>query len=99
MKEIEMVRLTNGYEVPKPSLESVFMSLQQLQEINPIAFYDAVMLARDPQYRLNFSLTALRNSPLVDSYNEMHDDVRRILTAIVEGDGMNLRLVNPFSDS
>lgn len=89
----EVVTLRTGREVPRPVVLMTTIVLRALWREFPTAAYDAVMWARsgEPQ---EFSAQRLEAIGLTQN-GVMHDVTRDVITASVEGEGSDLRLVNP----
>ena len=98
MKE---VLLRCGAREPDALVATIMIGLRALLERNPIDFYEAVMLARNPRHRvwgasgdvLVGSRFAQKDS---DGAYKMHELIRHVLQSAVEGDGLALRLVDPI---
>ena len=87
--------LRTGQEVPEAALFTTTVALRTLFWEAPTAFYDAVTWARtgEPQA---FSAQRLEGIGLTQG-GVMHDIVREVIAASVEGDGFDLHLVNPLA--
>lgn len=97
---LEMVKLKGGAEVARAILITVTIRLENLMAKNPIGFYELVQLARNPKHKL-FGNTRgdLANLALVDDDGIMHEEVRKVILASVEGDDLKMTLVNPVAKS
>ena len=98
---MEMVRLKNGAEEFGPTVKVVTLSLQHLMVANPIAFDELVEKARHPEHLLfgNAGQTLHRAGLLEADGEHMHDSVRNVVVSAVEGEGLEMRLVNPTAPS
>ena len=101
----DMVTLRTGTVEVAALVSVITMTLRTLLEENPITFYEAVELARNPHHKVwGASKDELRGLGLcddadVDASNDMfmHSSTRDIILASVEGEGTEMRLVNPIS--
>lgn len=97
---METVTLKNGAEEVKSAVGLLLVVLRDLLKENPMAFYDVVMVARDPAYidRVfpihKMTLTGLN---LLEASGNMHDTIRNIILSAVEGDGPEMTLTNPIA--
>lgn len=79
-------------------------SLGHLLQSQPVFFYELVMSCRNPSHRL-FGTAAgeeLKRRALIERLNpdgtaEIHDDIRNIVLASTDGEGLDMCLL-PFSD-
>ncbi len=95
------VTLRTGAEVPEPVVRTTWLALEALDDTNPIALYEAVMVARDRAH-VPFGNTGevLKRIGLLGRDGTMHDATRDVILAAAEGEGAGLHLVSPFaSDS
>lgn len=95
---IETVTLRTGHSHAKALVILVNMRLSSmLNNGEGIAFYEAVMLARNPNHRLfgNAGEKLAAFGLLQDG--RMHDATREIIVASVEGEGLSMRLRSPLS--
>jgi GTPase Era involved in 16S rRNA processing len=91
----ESVTLRTGKEVPEAMVQVTMMSLRLLMESDTVAFYELVMLARNPQHEL-WGGTGDRLEELsLASDGKLHDITRDVILAATEGEELGLRLVNP----
>ncbi len=95
-----IVTLKNGEQVPGIAVSSVMVGLRSLIEELPIVFYEAVMLARDPQHSLfGTSGDHLKERGLIDSSGHMHDLVRAVVVSAVEGEELEMVLGSPVAQA
>lgn len=92
---MELIALKNGSSEPSPLVASTLLSLRSMMLQEPIAFYEAVQIARNPSH-VPFGNAAEK----IDAYGllqggRMHESVRNIIQAAVEGDDFTLKLVRP----
>jgi hypothetical protein len=93
--DIEVAVLRTGAKVPLPLVLTTTVALRTLLREAPLAVHDAVEWARSGQPQ---AFSAKRIEAFGLSQNGvMHDGVRDIIVASAEGDGLDLRLVNPLS--
>ncbi len=94
-----MVKLRNSkIEELRTLVSVIYMSLEKLLEEQPTAFYDIVMMARDKNYKpFGKNGEVLAQLVLINKDNSMHDSIKNIILASVEGDMMEMKLVNPIA--
>ncbi|HEU5122062.1 MAG TPA: hypothetical protein VFT59_04400 [Candidatus Saccharimonadales bacterium] len=102
-----MVELRTGESVALVTVETFRMTLEVLYRdvYHPMAFLELVLACRDRSHVL-FGQAGqfLKEAGLVSAIDEngcadIHDDVRRVVLAMVEGDGAEMRLVSPYATS
>ncbi len=93
-----MVKLRNSkIEELRILVDAIYTSLKRLLKEQPIAFYDIVMIARDKDYKpFGKNEEVLCQLALINSDNSMHASTRNIILASVEGDILDIKLVNPI---
>jgi len=82
------VRLKNGAEEAKPLVGVTMMSLQKLEQTNPIAFYELVMKCKDDGHEL-FGNTGdvLQSLALIqDKRGQVHNSIKNIVLSAVNVD-------------
>ena len=96
-----MVKLRNGSEELKILVNAIHLNLQAILTKHPISFYDLVTLARDKNYKI-FPPNAkcliqlgLLNEGQPGEYH-MHDSIKSIILSSVEGDMLDMKLVDPI---
>jgi hypothetical protein len=92
--DVEVATLRTGREVPRPIVMTTTEALRTLFREYPTAFYDAVVWARSNELQ-PFSAERLESFGLTQD-GVMHDAVRDVVAASAEGEGFDLRLVNPL---
>lgn len=93
---MDAVALKNGTEEAALLVSVLFVSLKALAEKDPMAFYDAVMIARPGGYEpFGTNGEKLRGLSIINADNSMHDSVRNVILSAVEGDGLDMILGNP----
>jgi hypothetical protein len=106
--EIKTVILKNDTELQEPLAILLLASLKHVQNADPIAFYELVHLARDSEHELwtggtPFSdknpLQLLRDLSLIDADNRMGQTIREFVLCAVEGDDLEMKVVNPLKES
>ena len=72
------------------------MSIRNLMETNPIAFYELVMICRDSNHA-PFGNTGdiLRNFNLLNTEGKVHSSIRNIVISAVTGEGLEMTLGSP----
>lgn len=73
------------------------LSLQSLIEDEPIAFYELVMLCRNPSHE-PFGNTGqkLVDRMLVEQDGQPHSSIRNIVLSATVGEGLDMKLVNLY---
>ena len=91
--------LRTGIEVHDALVRTVNITLGRLMDTDPIAFYEAVMVARDSSH-VPFGNTSqsLRKMHLLESDGRMHDATRDVILASVDGQDFDLHLVSPYAE-
>lgn len=93
-----MVKLRNSkIEELRILVDTIYSSLEKLFKENLDAFYDITLIARDKSYK-HFGRNGeiLCRLGFINRDNSMHDSIRNIILASVEGDMVELKLVNPI---
>jgi hypothetical protein len=100
---METVILKNGAKEAKVLVMSTMPLLKDLMEENILAFYELVMVAREPNHQIFGSLAndllAIQfiNSKDGSRYH-MHNSIRNIILSAVEGEGIDLRIIPPIKE-
>jgi hypothetical protein len=90
------VRLKSGYEEAQSLVVSTIFQLELLITEDSIAFYEAVMIARNPeQVCFGDRANRLKELAILTRDGRMHDSVRNIIVSAVSGEGLEMRLGNP----
>ncbi len=110
MNEIETVKLRNGTEEARPLVAVVRMSLEKLLKDKPIVLYELVEICRDPKHvpwgiagddlvALNLIGRTQERPQLgpVEVRYTVHQSIRNIVLACVEGEDMDMRSVSPVA--
>lgn len=97
---IETVKLRNGTTETKPLVATVRFAMDRLMESTPIAIYDLTMICRDRSYKpfgkIGPDLQALSLGTMnPDGTMSVHESIRNIVLSSVEGDGMDMQIVDP----
>lgn len=97
--EPETFTLRNGSQEVKPLVLGVYRALSGLLAGNPISFHGIVALCRDPQHKpwgnTGDDLKALGLADEQDGEWHVHGAIRNIVLSAVEGEGLDMTLVNP----
>lgn len=89
--------LKNGASEARNLVEVAMFVLQALLTEDPVAFYELVMLCRDPKHELwGNTRDKLTERNLVESSGQPHSSMRNIVLSAVTGDDFDLTLGNPF---
>lgn len=91
------VTLRTGKEAIEPMVKVLSLSLQSLMAKNPIALYELAEKCKDTSHEL-FGNTGnlLRELSLIEPDGSVKDIVQDIVLASVEGEGLEMHLVNPI---
>lgn len=100
---MEVVKLKNGKEEAKPLVATMMLILREMFQTDPILAYELVQFARlGPKHQFFGNAgERLVERNLVDkradgSYS-MHDSTRNIVLSAVEGEDLDMKLVNPVA--
>ncbi len=94
------VTLRTGIEAHEGTVAGVTTSLGALMKdaAGALAVYDLVQICRDPAYSAFVgSVSELQRRNLLMPDGRVHQVVKEIVLAGTEGDGLDLRLVNPVT--
>ena len=95
---MEIVKLRNGSEEPKPIVVATILSLKSLMETKPITFYELVMKCRDRNHQLfGVSSQDLKALRLIGEDESVHESIRNIVLSSAEGDGLDMKFVSPIA--
>jgi hypothetical protein len=98
-KEMTMVTLKDGSQVPEPALITTMMGLQAAKK-EGFALFDLVEKCKDSNYKFvanpfGDSKAILKKLALIDGDERVHDIVKSIVLNATEGNGLSLKLVDP----
>ncbi|MCL1840121.1 hypothetical protein FWF89_04005 [Candidatus Saccharibacteria bacterium] len=95
--ELETVKLKTGKIVPKVTAEAVTASLKALSDEASIAFFELVELCRNANYEIwnDADADTLKALSLLQPNGRIHEDIRAVVLASVNGKGLNMKLVSP----
>jgi hypothetical protein len=108
LSSLNLVKLKNGTEHQRVFVAAIMMSLEHLMSpgtkdpiqgmADAIAFYELVMIARDPSHRA-FGNTGPRLEELLmlEPRGHMKPEYRDVILSAVTGEGFNLILGNPLA--
>jgi len=95
---MQLLKLRNGSEEPKPAVITTMQSLKALFESNVMAAYELRELCRNPNHIIFGDLDdELRALALIQSDNSIHDSIRNIVMCAFEGEGLDMTLVSPIA--
>lgn len=81
-------------------VDVTMLSLRDLCQSNPLAFYDLAMMCRDKDYQpFGNNGELLRTANLIASDDTIHDSIRNIVLSAAEGDGLEMHIVSPIAES
>lgn len=93
------VKLKNGSVEAEPLVRAAMMSLSSLFKSNPIAFFEAVMCARDKAHKpFGNTEDILKSLAILDTNLDMHDSKRNVILSAVEGEMPEIRLSSPVAE-
>ncbi len=96
----KMVKLKNGAEEVMPLVALTVMRLERLLKDAPMALYELAEMARDREHKpwgkTGDEFLGLA-TPNDDGTYAMHDSIRSIVVSAAEGEGLDMRLVNPVA--
>ena len=87
------VLLSNGAKEALGCIRATLLSLKSLKN-DPITFYDAVTLARDPSYQIfQKPKEKMQDYGMINSSGKMHDSIRNIINCAVQGDDFEMEIL------
>jgi len=98
----DLIKLKDGNTIQKSMASVLQISLQNLMQKDPIAFYEFVELCRDAKHEL-FGNTAetLKKYLLIETTNKgnysVRDEMKTFVANAVEGEGLDMKLVDPVT--
>ena len=95
---MKLIKLKNGTEEVEVLVKSTMGSLRGMIHSNPIHFLEFVYLVRDKNHEVWGGETTLQSFIAIGLMNEdltIHGSIRNIVLSAVEGDGLDMCLVNP----
>lgn len=96
MSALEKVQLKDGSTVAEAAILATWMNLDLLMDTNPLALFEAAMIARNSAHVPFGNLgQALVDLNLIDADGIMHDDTRHVILSAMPGEGLDMKLVNP----
>lgn len=90
----DTIKLRTGVETYKPMLLVVTTALRHLLNSNPIAFYEVVMLARNPNHKMFGNTAAILEGLKLLVAGRLDNSTRDIILASVDGEGTSMQMVN-----
>ena len=94
--EPDTVILRNGRTMQRRTVEAIWYSLQTLFKERPLAFYELVEVARDPNHvPLGNYRKILQDYQLLHTGAKLHDGIRDVVLSAVEDDDIDRHLVPP----
>jgi hypothetical protein len=87
------VLLSNGAMEALGCIRATLLSLKSLHK-DPMTFYDAVTLARDPSYQIfQKPRETMKEYGMINSLGQMHDSIRNIIVCAVKGDDFEMEIL------
>ena len=101
MSTLTMVTLRDGSKVYKTTFDSVSMNLKALARKNNMALYDLVEKCKNAQYKFvatpfGDTKALLKTYKLMNTDEEIHDDIKKIVLNSVTRTGYSYGLINPL---
>jgi hypothetical protein len=94
------VRLRNGSDEADGLVRVTMISLRDLAETNPIAFFEMVMICRNRVHRLFGNVgDLLKGRNLIEHDGQPHNSVRNVVLSAVVGDGLDMTLRSPCAQT
>lgn len=94
---MEMMKLKNGSEVAKPIVVSVMVTLNTLLREMPIAAWEAIEMARNPDHKpIGGAGETLEKFGLIQS-GRMHDAIRDVIASAAQGEGWDVTIGSPVA--
>lgn len=94
------VVLKNGAEEAEVFVRAFMGALGSLLAAEPVAFYELVMLCRDPAHVVwRPSVDMLKGRNLLEADGTtIHSSIRNLVLAAVEGEELEMRIVSPYAE-
>ena len=99
MAELRVVRLRNGADEAEIFVTGLMVTLRDLIKANPIAFYEAVMIARNPKYKPWGDVGKDLERWALLRQGEMHDSTRNVILSAVTGQMADMCLRSPIVEA
>lgn len=94
---MDITKLSNGKEVAAPLVKTTLINAEALEKNDYIAFFELISLAKDPKHSLFPGAQEFLDSFALTCDGVMHDDVRAILDAAYELQGLGITRKNPVA--
>ena len=95
---MDVVTLKNGAQEYFPLVNVLKILVKVLMDSDPIGFYELVSLARNKDHKVfggKETLSKAIEFDLVNNVLQINKSVKNFLLSAVEGDGLEMKLVNP----
>ena len=95
---MKTVTLKNGATEAMPLVTTIMMVLEDLLSNDPMAFYDLVMICRDPNYQPfgNARERLEARGLLAPRAKQPHRSIKNIILSAVTGDDLGMALEDPI---
>lgn len=93
---MQVVKLKNGSEEPLPRVLATVKVIEVLLKNQPVVFYEAVMVARDPDHEPVGNIIQDLNHLALTKDGEMHDSIRNVILSAVSGEDSDMVLDSPI---
>jgi len=99
-QNMKTVILRTGEVIPEPTVATTMVTLRSLAVDDYLAFFEFVELCRNGNHKLwDVGVERkLKSLSLIQSDGRVHRDVRAVVLAAVQGDGVHLVLVSPVGE-
>ncbi len=93
---METIILKNGATEAMGLVTATMLALTDLMKTKPMMFYEFVEKCKDPTHKIwgDFGID-LRRMSLLEQNFQPHGSVRNIVLSAVEGEGLDMTIVNP----
>ena len=91
---MNMVKLESGKTVPQFLVVTTMIALDNLVENAPLEFFELVSFCRDSNYQIKHDVKS-KALLLLQPDGSVNDDVKEIVLAATEGEGLDLKLTKP----
>lgn len=88
------VTLSNGAIENLGLVRATLLSLRMMQK-DPMTFYDAVTLAREPSYKIfQKPQQTMEEYGFINTAGTMHDSIRNIIVCAVKGEDFDMEILS-----
>ena len=94
---MELMKLRNGSEVAKPIVTYAMMATKRLAEELPFVLFEAVKMARNPDYKPSVEICETLESYGLLKDGEMRRAVRDVIASAASGEGWDVTIGSPVA--